>query len=129
VASIDDVLGVWGPDLKRWPEVDPKLANVSFFLRFILGDLRVTFTSRTLTIEDYGVASRPRHFTFEVAAEEEERVVLDVEKGGKKGVYVIEFVDSERINLRLTEPKHDVLALKRILTVVPPPDEDDEEAV
>lgn len=128
MASIDDVLGVWGPDLKRWPDVDPKLANVSFFLRFILGDLRVTFTSRTLTIENYGVASRPRHFTFAVASEEEARVVLDVEKGGQKGVYVIELVDEERINLRLTEPKQDVLALKRILTVVPSPDEDEEPA-
>lgn len=76
-------------------------------------ELTVTFEASSFTIEGRG-EEKSQTFTYVVRDESDSELTLDVHRENRgAGVYVIEIADENHIVMRLTEPKKDIMALKR----------------
>lgn len=111
----DKLQGKWVADLERWAELDPEMAAFGpTMLEQLLGSTEVVFTDNSFQILGFGKKGNIKEFTFE-ARPGDDALVLDctMVSSGKQGVYEITFRDDNHIDMILTEPKRDAMALKR----------------
>ena len=113
--SIKRILGTWTADMKTWPKVDPELkkSKLGFLFFLNIGNLKVTFTQETLSIDGHG-SSPIKTMTYKVVADDGQRIHLAVTRGDREGLYVVEIIDDTHIILRLKRPKKEIMALKRV---------------
>ena len=109
---IESLLGKWDADLDRWGQEADTL--VSMGMAYLLSNLEVEFTTDTLFIRDYGKKSTT--FSYTVGEQSSDSITLLVERqrGGGSGIYEATLTAPDRLELVLTEPKHDFMALKRV---------------
>ncbi|MBN1944218.1 MAG: hypothetical protein JW797_01025 [Bradymonadales bacterium] len=117
-STMQRVYGTWHADLARWSQVDPQAAGKTFgfLFKLLAANLKVVFTEETLTIEGYGKGPA-RTDRYRLLSEDGSSAKIEVRRGARIGIYVVELLDDTHINLRLVEPKQDVLVLKRASTV------------
>ena len=109
------VAGTWKPDFDRWMEVDPGMKELGRDMaEMTLGNTVVTISDAQLTIAGRDRKDKEFTYTTRGVSGDGTVVTLDVDNAaGRKGVYEITFADADHMVMRLTEPKKDVLALKR----------------
>ena len=111
---VEKLYGVWQPDFERWAkEAEVESDWLSSARPLALADLEVELTETDLHIRNYG--RKTQHFTYEVAEERENVVVLAVtmQPSDRQGTYEATLESDDSLILRLTAPKTDFMALKR----------------
>lgn len=109
MGTAQKLLGSWGADLDAWSRSDPAVAS---FGPMLLAGLDVSFTPGRIRISGRG-KEPPKEYDYTVASETDGSVTLAASKGGRTGTYVVEFSDDDHVAMRLTEPKKDLMVLKR----------------